>query len=136
ANLDDGTHAQRVLKKLERSKYPRLEVVYADNKYRNKALDKWLAQTQAPYRVEGSSKGKDEKGFVPVRIRWRGGRARACPDRFRRLSKDYEYNTSASETWVQIAAIQRMVRRLRPDVDHKQPEFKYPKKNKKMSEST
>src|SRR5262245_27374059 len=35
ANLDDGTHAKAVLRKLERSKYPRLEVVYADNKYRN-----------------------------------------------------------------------------------------------------
>src|SRR5205085_12007264 len=31
ANLDDGTHAPRVLKKLGRSKYPRLEVLYADN---------------------------------------------------------------------------------------------------------
>src|SRR4051812_12201835 len=39
ANLDDGTHARRVLRKLERARYPRLGVIYADNKYRNKALD-------------------------------------------------------------------------------------------------
>jgi putative transposase len=128
ANLDDGTHAPRVLKKLERAKYPRLEVIYGDNKYNNKTLDRWLAKEEAPYRVEVSSKGKDEKGFVPIRIRWRVEQGIACLNRYRRLSKDYEYNTSASEAWIQIAAIQRMARRLRPDSVNKSPDFKYPKK--------
>jgi putative transposase len=133
ANLDDGTHAKRVLSKLDRTRYPRLEVLYADNKYRNKALDQWLAKTEAPYRIEVSSKGKDEKGFVPIRIRWRVEQGIGCLNRCRRLSKDYEYNTSSSETWVQIAAIQRMVRRLRPDPTNKQPDFKYPKKHTKVA---
>jgi len=133
ANLDDGTHAPRVLKKLGRAKYPRLEVVYADNKYRNKTLDKWLAKEEAPYRVEVTGKGKDEKGFVPVRIRWRAEQGIACLNRCRRLSKDYEYTTAASEAWVQVAAIQRMVRRLRPDADSREPAFKYPKKDKEVA---
>ena len=133
ANLDDGTHAARVLKKLERAKYPRLEVIYADQKYRNKTLDRWLAKTEAPYRVEVSAKGKDEKGFVPIRIRWRVEQGSGCLNRYRRLSKDYEYHPSASEAWVQIAAIQRMVRRLRPDPANKEPEFKYPKKHREVA---
>jgi putative transposase len=78
-----------------------------------------------------SAKGKDEKGFVPIRLRWRVEQGIACLNRCRRLSKDYEYNTSASETWVLIAAIQRMVRRLRPDPATKQSDFKYPKSMKK-----
>jgi len=133
ANLDDGTHAPRVLKKLERARYPRLEVEYDDQKYRNKTLDRWLAQTEAPYRVEVSSKGKDEKGFVPIRIRWRVEQGIGCLNRYRRLSKDYEYNTSASETWVQIAAIQRMARRLRPDPSNRQAVFKYPKNHREVA---
>jgi putative transposase len=133
ANLDDGTHAKRVLCKLERPRYPRLQVIYADGKYRNKELDKWLARTGAPYRIEVSSKGKGAEGFVPIRIRWRVEQGIACPNRCRRLSKDYEYNPSASETWVQIAAIQRMVRRLRPDPTDKQAEFKYPKKHREVA---
>ena len=133
ANLDDGTHAPRVLRKLERSKYPRLEVLYADHKYRNKTLDKWLAKTEAPYRVEVSCKGPDEKGFVPIRIRWRVEQGIACLNRCRRLSKDYEYTTASSEAWVQIAAIQRMVRRLRPDPTNQQPDFKYPKKHREAA---
>jgi putative transposase len=90
ANLDDGTHAPRVLSKLERPRYPRLEVIYADNKYRTKALDRWLAKTEAPSRVEVSSKGKEERGFVPIRLRWRAEQGIACLNRCRRLSKDYE----------------------------------------------
>ena len=133
ANLDDGSHAQRVLAKLERSKYPRLEVLYGDNKYRNKKLDRWLAQTEAPYRVEVSSKGKDEKGFKPIRIRWRVEQGIACLNRCRRLSKDYEYHTASSEAWVQIAAVQRMVRRLRPDPANQQAAFKYPKKHTEVA---
>jgi putative transposase len=133
ANLDDGTHAKRVLEKLDRAKLPRLEVVYGDNKYRNKKLDHWLEQTEAPYRMEVSSKGVDEKGFVPIRIRWRVEQGIGCLNRCRRLSKDYEYHTSSSEAWVQIAAIQRMVRRLRPDPHNRQAAFKYPKKHQKVA---
>jgi putative transposase len=133
ANLDDGTHAPRVLKKLERAKYPRLEVIYGDNKYRNKTLDRWVTSTEAPYRVEVTSKGKDEKAFVPVRIRWRVEQGIGCLNRCRRLSKDYEYTTAAAEAWVQIAAIQRMVRRLKPDPANKQPDFKYPKKHREVA---
>src|SRR2546426_930809 len=56
ANLDDGTHAPCVLRKLVAAKYPRLKVAFADNKYNNRALDRWLLTSQAPYRVEVVSK--------------------------------------------------------------------------------
>jgi putative transposase len=126
ANLDDGTHAKAVLSKLEAAKYPRLRVIFADNKYHNLALEDWLADSRAPYRVEVVSKPKDEPGFVPVKIRWVAEQSIACLNRCRRLSKDYEYRTDHSETWVQIAAIQRMARRLKPDKINRQPPFKYP----------
>lgn len=139
-NLDDGTHAKEVLAKLDRARFPRLEVLYADNKYRNHALDRWMEKTKPSYRIEVSSKGtdetdtsekrKDKKRFVPVRIRWRVEQGIGCLNRCRRLSKDYEYHTSSSEAWVQLAAIQRMLRRARPDLDKPQPSFKYPKKVK------
>ena len=48
ANLDDGTHASKVLEKLTTEKFPRLKVIFADNKYNNHTLDEWLKRTQAP----------------------------------------------------------------------------------------
>ena len=131
ANLDDGTHASRVLSKLGVSAYPRLEVIFADNKYNNKALQGWLKKTQAPYRIEVTSKPPDEEGFVPLKIRWVVEQSIACVNRYRRLSKDYEYTTSSSENWIRISAIQRMLRRLKPDPNYRQPEFKYPRPEKK-----
>jgi putative transposase len=126
ANLDDGTHAPRVLGKLTRSSHPRLLVVYADSKYHNRALNDWLRRSGAHYRVEVVSKPRDEPGFVPVKVRWVVEQSIACLNRCRRLSKDYEYRTDHSEAWVQIAAIQRMVGRLQPDPNKRQPTFKYP----------
>jgi putative transposase len=133
ANLDDGTHAALVLGKLDAQKYPRLKTVFADNKYHNKALQRWLSQTRAPYQVEVRSKPEGEPGFKPVKIRWVVEQAHACLGRCRRLSKDYERLTSSSETWVQLSAIQRMLRRLRPDPNSPQADFKYPKKVKESA---
>lgn len=47
ASLDDGTYAQLVLEKLKQERYPRLKKIFADNKYHNKTLQKWLAANKA-----------------------------------------------------------------------------------------
>src|SRR5271166_1532149 len=133
ANLDDGTHAPRVLGKLEAAHYPRLKVILADNKYHNRTLEDWLRSQRVSYTIQVVRKAEGTPGFVPVKIRWVVERAIAWLGRCRRLSKDYEYETSSSETWVQIAAIQQMSRRLRPDTNNRQSAFKYPKKIKKVA---
>jgi putative transposase len=133
ANFDDGTHAPRVLGKLEAADYPRLKVILADNKYNNRTLEEWLRLQGVPYTIQVVMKAEGTPGFVPVKIRWVVERAIAWLGRCRRLSKDYEYNTSSSETWIKIAAIQQMARRLRPNTKNRQPEFKYPKKDKKAA---
>jgi putative transposase len=127
-DLDDGTHAPQVLGKLDLEKYPRLRKIFGDNKYRNNELDRWLAATKAPYELEISTKPEGEPRFKPLKVRWVVEQCHACLGRCRRLSKDYERLTSSSETWVQLSAIQRMLRRLKPDPNRKQPEFKYRKK--------
>jgi putative transposase len=128
ANLDDGTHASKVLGQVTPEKYPRLEVIFGDNKYRNRRLQRWLAARGLPYRIEVGSRPEGEGGFKPIRIRWVVERTHAWNGRCRRLSREYDYNTSSSEGWVKVAAIQQMMRRLKPDTDRVNPSFKYPKK--------
>ena len=127
ASLDDGTHAPAVLGKLGVPALLRLEVVFGDNKYNNRALDEWLEDTAAPYRVESVPSAKRAGRFEPQRLRWAVERTIGWLGRCRRLSKDYEYNTSSSEAWVKVAAIQQMTRRLKPNPNCTQPEFRYPK---------
>ena len=132
-NLDDGTHASSVLEKVTAEKVPRLKKIFADNKYNNKTLQSWMEANQAPYEIEIGMKPAGEPGFKPVKIRWVVEQAHACQGRCRRLSKDYERLTSSSETWIQISAIQRMLRRLRPDPNNRQAAFKYPSKLKQSA---
>jgi putative transposase len=133
ANLDDGTYAPMVLAKLTPEKYPRLKKIFADHKYINKTLDRWMLDTKTPYQIEVAMKAEGETGFKPVKIRWVVEQSHACLGRCRRLSKDYERLTSSSETWIQISAIQRMVRRLKPDANNLQAQFKYPNKGNKVA---
>src|SRR5438552_1357623 len=55
AALDDGSHAWRVLRKLSPADYPRLRLLWADNKYNNNKLDRWLEQQQVDYEIEVGS---------------------------------------------------------------------------------
>jgi putative transposase len=128
ANLDDGTYASLVLEKLTVAQYPRLTKIFADNKYHNQTLQRWLVAQQVPYEIEIKMKPAGEPGFQPVKIRWVVEQSHACLGRCRRLSKDYERTTSSSETWIQLSALQRMLRRLQPNPDNRQAAFKYPKK--------
>src|SRR5947209_352037 len=63
ANLDDGTYAQLVLAKLKAEQYPRLKKIYADHKYHNKTLQRWMAEHEVPYEIEIRSKPEGEPRF-------------------------------------------------------------------------
>ena len=99
-------------------------------------MDNWLEQNKASYTIEVSSRPEGAEGFVPLKIRWVVERTFAWLGRSRRLSKDYEYRTDHSETWICISSIHLMLRRLRPNKDNPQPKFKYPRKAKKTQESS
>lgn len=133
ANLDDGTHAPGVLGKVTGDKFPRLKVVFGDNKYNNRKLQAWMKEQEVGYHLEISSRPADATAFEPVKIRWVVERTFAWLGRCRRLSRDYEYKTEHSERWVQISAIQMMVHRLRPNQETPIPTFKYPKPSKKVA---
>ena len=133
AHLDDGTYASLVLAKLKAEKYPRLQKIFADAKYHNKTLQHWLTTHQVPYQIEIGMKPHDVATFQPVKIRWVVEQAHACQGRCRRLSRDYERLPSSSETWIELSAIQRMLRRAKPDQNHPQAAFKYPKKSNKLA---
>jgi putative transposase len=133
AKLDDGTGAPRVLAKLTPEKFPRLKRLWADQKYRNKALAAWMAAEQVGYTIEVKEKPEGKKGFVLLKRRWVVERTFAWLGRYRRNSKDYERNTVSSEATIKISAIHLMVRRLRPDTSQKKNEFNYPKKTQRAA---
>lgn len=124
ANKDDGTAAPQLLEVVSADDFPRLQTIFGDNKYNNKALQAWLKENRPGWSVEVKMRPPDSSGFQPVRKRWVVERSNAWHGRCRRNSKDYERRTDSSAAMIQISHIHLMVRRLAPG---RQPTFNYSK---------
>ena len=70
ASADDGATAPQLLGRLDRHRFPRLEVIWGDGKYRNDDLDAWLGRVQAPFRVAVVKRPEGSVGFVLLPKRW------------------------------------------------------------------
>ena len=122
ANRDDGTAAPELLASVSPSEFPRLQTIFGDNKYHNKALQSWLEQDRPGWSVEVRMRPKDSPGFTPVKKRWVVERSNAWHGRCRRNSKDYERRPDSSAAMIQISHLHLMLRRLAPG---KTPTFNY-----------
>jgi putative transposase len=125
ASADDGTFAPEVLSRLTAEHRTRLEKVWADGKYHNHHLSRWLAESQARYKIEVVSRPAGAKGFVLLHRRWVVERTFAWLGRYRRHSRDYERHTRSSESMIRISSIHRMLRFLKPVESRKSVPFKY-----------
>ena len=125
ASADDGTFAPEVFKRLTAEHRSRLELIWADGKYHNHHLDRWLTKSGAGYRIEVVSRPAGAKGFVLLHRRWVVERTNAWLGRYRRNSRDSEWHTGSSESMIRISSIHRMLRLLKPDQSRKAVPFKY-----------
>ena len=105
----------------------RLKKVWADKKYRNHALDRWMKRTQARYEIEVVERPPGSVGFVKLPRRWVVERTFAWLGRYRGNSRDYEWFVESSESMVMACSIHRMLRKLSPDTSKKAIPFKYRK---------
>jgi len=128
ANADDGTTAPEVLRRLTPEHRSRLDEVRGDGKYRNRALDRYLAREQVGYRVTVVERPAGAVGLVQLPYRWVIERTNAWTGKYRRNSKDYERTTSSGEAMVQVAMIHLMLRRLQPNPAERRADFRYPRK--------
>ena len=70
ASADDGTIAPVVLGRLTDEHQTRLELLWADTKYHNHALDAWLKEEGVGYRIEVVSRPPGSQGYVKLPRRW------------------------------------------------------------------
>ena len=122
AAVDDGNAAPQLLELISAEGYPRLEVIFGDNKYHNHALKAWLQEHRPSWRVEVKKRPEGSRGFTPLEKRWVVERTNAWNGRCRRHSKDYERRPDSSAAMIQISNIHLMLRRLAPTA---QPKFHY-----------
>jgi putative transposase len=114
AGVDDGVAAPKLLSQIASEAFPRLEVIFGDNKYHNHALEAWLKEERANWRIEVKTRPEGTRGFTPLEKRWVVERTNAWNGRCRRNSKDYERRIESSAAMIQISNIHLMLRRLSP----------------------
>ena len=125
ASADDGTIAPEVLRQLTAEHLSRLELLWADGKYHNHALNAWVKEMEVRYRIQVVSRPPGSEGYVPLPRRWVVERTFAWLGRYRRHSRDYERYSHSSEAMIKISSIHRMLRLLNPDKSKKPVPFKY-----------
>jgi putative transposase len=64
--LDDATAASRVFAQFQPEAYPRLKKVWADLKYNNYNLQRWLAHERPQWNLLIVSRALDAKGYVSL----------------------------------------------------------------------
>ena len=115
AAIDDAAAAPAALGQLNAEKFPRLKVIWTDNKYHNHKLLEWVAGDPGrQWRLEVVKRPEGTKGFVLLAKRWVVERTHAWIGRCRRHSRDYERHTSSSAAMIQMTSIGIMLRRLSP----------------------
>jgi putative transposase len=93
-----------------KEKSSRLEATLVDGAYVGKVVDK--ASSDTGLRVEVVKRSDGAKGFVVLPKRWVVERSLGWLNRDRRLSKDYERTVRSSESWIRLAFVERLLRRL------------------------
>ncbi len=134
ADIPDRAGAPWLLHQLQ-STLPRLNLIWADSAY-NGPLQTWVWETfgwrlQVVARPGGRGQWLRADQEPPVRLpgfqllprRWVVERTFAWIGRNRRMSKDYEFLPSTSETWVYLSMLRLMLKRLAREQNH--PAFHY-----------
>jgi putative transposase len=109
AGIQDRDGAKHVLKRLA-TQFPDVQLIWADGNYAGK-LVAWVAAT-LQRTLSIVKRPRHTQGFRVLQWRWIVERTFGWLNRSRRLSKDFEALPETTETWIRIAMIHLMVRRL------------------------
>jgi putative transposase len=109
ANLYDGAGAVRVFEATARRGI-RLKKIWADQTYRG-TLRAWMAERQLGD-LEIVDRLPGQRGFQVQPRRWVVERTHAWMGRNRQLSKEYDHHPRSSESWLYLASIRLLTRRL------------------------
>ena len=92
--------------------FPFLKKLFADGGYQGPQFQKALAKLLPQLKVEIVKRSDRANGFAVLPKRWIVERTLAWLNRCRRLAKDFENLTRTALTFVRLASIRLMIRKL------------------------
>ena len=109
ANRHDSKAAPEVIRQLK-GEFKRMKKIYADGGYRGELKD--IVKNELKYALKITLRKDKSKKFKPLPKRWVVERTFAWFESFRRLSREYEFETRYEENMIYLAMIKLMVKRL------------------------
>ena len=109
ANEHDSKSGNRTIKLLK-GRFERMTKIYDDGGYRGQLIGN--VKNELGYDMEITLRTDKAPGFIPLPKRWVVERSFAWLEDFRRLSKDYEYKASTSETMIMMVFIMLMINKI------------------------
>jgi putative transposase len=110
ADLSDRDGLECVLT-YARPDLPRLTTVWADQSYHGEEFTAFI-RDEFDLTLDIVPKRAGQRTFVVLPKRWVVERSLGWFGRYRRLSKDYERETDCSESWLYLASIHLLTKRL------------------------
>jgi putative transposase len=96
-----------------RHQFARLRLLWADQAYAGDLVSwLWALRPWRKVRLEIVKRPEGTKGFLLLPKRWIVERTLGWLNRYRRLSKDYEFLPQTSEAMIHVVMIHLMTRRL------------------------
>jgi putative transposase len=112
ASVQDRDGA-KVLLVILQHQFSRLRRMWADGAYAGALIDwVWTLRPWRKVHLEITKRSDTAQGFEVIPKRWIVERTLGWFNRYRRLSKDYEFLPQTSEAMIRIVMIHLMVRRL------------------------
>lgn len=110
ADVQDRAGARCLLAGLK-ALVPRLKKIWADGAYSGEELARWCEE-EGGWQLEVVERNQEAQGFKILPKRWIVERTFSWLIRNRRLNKDYERLVQSSETFIEVAMIRLLLRRL------------------------
>ena len=111
ANENDRTGGRAVLEKLHQQGFKRLQLVLTDAGYDGRPLAEWV-QAHCGWRLETAPGLSGGGGFTPQPTRWVVERSISWLQWDRRLSRDFECQTSSAEATLYLSSIRHLIRKF------------------------
>ena len=111
AHENDRVGGKAALKNLHQLGFERLHLVLADAGYAGQPLAEW-ARSHCGWRLETAPGLAGSGGFTPVPTRWVVERSISWLQWDRRLSRDYECETTCAEATLYLSSIRHLIRKF------------------------
>ena len=130
-NVADGVGGIASLSEVDPADYPDIDTIFGDRAYEKAGFPAFVEEWKPGCKLNVIARKEDDQGFVKLPIRWVVERTNAWLTKNRRLCRSYEHNIPSEVSYVKIAMIHLMVRRLSPS--HAQSPFRYMRPAKKVA---